>query len=531
MSYLYSKLSHMKPRLFIGSSKEGVDIALAIQQNLRHDAENTVWSQGVFDLSVTTLDSLLEILERSDLGVFVLSPDDIAQIRGKESLAARDNVIFELGLFIGKLSKIKCFMLIPDGDTDLHLPTDLVGMTPATYEANRSDENMEAATGPACQQIRKAIKKLGTSIQNSNAREGPPPNQQNEQIEDKLEMEKQKSEKTPANEETKEHESWIDSFFAKDYQKAIHLLEIDLSKVTTDEERLYAKKWIARMKARTDLNQGLQAIEALISEHPDDYELHLDLALAHKWKDRYPQAFAALERGLASSTNKSPLINLKAQFLRDIGEIDQAISFLHEALKNDPEYEGFYTTLADLHLEKDDKDDAVAVLKAGLSVSPNNEQMLSKLGNILDPNSGNDIVLFIYTKLTSLFPKNPTYLTLLGNSYLSKDLYGLALEAYQRANELAEEKQAWIIANIGNIFKNKGFNPLAIEYLKKALSLESESLYTHDRLAQAIKNHEEEQKKLDDIRKSAKKSFYSSPSNTETNPDATNDNGSENNDI
>ena len=91
-----------KNKIFIGSSVEGLKIAYAVQQNLRHTAETTVWDQGVFDLSSTTIESLIKVLDNSDFGIFVFSPDDIIKFRGNEALTVRDNVVFELGLFIDK---------------------------------------------------------------------------------------------------------------------------------------------------------------------------------------------------------------------------------------------------------------------------------------------------------------------------------------------------------------------------------------------------------------------------------------------
>jgi predicted nucleotide-binding protein len=152
----------MKPTLFIGSSTESLDVAYAIQENLEHVAEVTVWTQGIFDLSKYSLDSLSDALDGSDFGVFVFTPDDVSMIRGTKKASVRDNVIFELGLFIGRLGKERNFIVLPRGSEDeLHFPTDLMGLTPALYDADRQDANLRAALGPACSKLTKAISKLG----------------------------------------------------------------------------------------------------------------------------------------------------------------------------------------------------------------------------------------------------------------------------------------------------------------------------------------------------------------------------------
>jgi hypothetical protein len=151
----------LKPRVFIGSSAEQLDLAYAIQEGLEHDVEPTVWSQDVFVPSRTAMASLIDQLDDSDFGIFVLTPDDVTTIRDVQKQTVRDNVVFELGLFIGRLGSDRCFLIVPRGLDDLHLPTDLLGITPATYDAERQDGNLVAALGPACSRIRKSINRLG----------------------------------------------------------------------------------------------------------------------------------------------------------------------------------------------------------------------------------------------------------------------------------------------------------------------------------------------------------------------------------
>jgi predicted nucleotide-binding protein len=45
----------MKPKLFIGSSTEGKNVAEAIHAVLQREAECTVWTEGVFQLSESSL--------------------------------------------------------------------------------------------------------------------------------------------------------------------------------------------------------------------------------------------------------------------------------------------------------------------------------------------------------------------------------------------------------------------------------------------------------------------------------------------
>ncbi len=147
----------MKKKLFIGSSTESLSLAYAIQENLEHTAEITVWSQDIFKPSSYALDDLEDALDAFDFGIFIFSPEDMTTIRNEEKMTVRDNVLFEFGLFIGRLGRENCFFVMPRAEDDLHLPTDLLGLSPLTYDPKRTDSNLNAALGPACNKIRKEI--------------------------------------------------------------------------------------------------------------------------------------------------------------------------------------------------------------------------------------------------------------------------------------------------------------------------------------------------------------------------------------
>jgi hypothetical protein len=149
----------MKPKVFIASSVEGSDVAKSLQVNLEHTMEVTIWNQGVFDLSAYSLESLNSALDKNDFGIFVFSADDKSVIRDTEKTTVRDNVIFELGLFVGRLGLYSNFIVKPRS-VDLHIPSDLFGLTLADYDDQRSDGNLDAALGVSCTKIERQIKAL-----------------------------------------------------------------------------------------------------------------------------------------------------------------------------------------------------------------------------------------------------------------------------------------------------------------------------------------------------------------------------------
>ena len=149
-----------RPAVFIGSSTEGLDIAKAIRVHLDRACEVTLWIDGVFRPSEFTLESLLKVLDTFDFGVLVATGDDFVSGREGPSRCPRDNVVLEIGLFLGKLGRERTF-LVCDRTAELKLPSDLAGLTPVTFEPHKTG-NVQSTVGAACTQLVNAIRQIGT---------------------------------------------------------------------------------------------------------------------------------------------------------------------------------------------------------------------------------------------------------------------------------------------------------------------------------------------------------------------------------
>jgi hypothetical protein len=151
-----------RPRAFIGSSSEGLRIAQEMKRQLTDDLAIEIWNEGtVFGLGDATLEALERAVLSYDYGVFVFTPDDELHTRGEVKAVARDNVLFELGLFTGKLTRRRAFVVHPAGRA-VALPSDLAGITTAVYDHSNTD--LAAALGTACSSIRAAVQKTSAGL-------------------------------------------------------------------------------------------------------------------------------------------------------------------------------------------------------------------------------------------------------------------------------------------------------------------------------------------------------------------------------
>lgn len=147
-------------RVFIISSVESLPVARIVQNAFAHEKFlTTVWTDGVFKVANYTLQSLEDQIDTSDFAIAIAHADDVTECRGKDWPTPRDNVVFELGLFMGRLGKERAILMEPRDD-GVKLPSDLAGITTIPYRYVPGKDSA-AHMAAACNALRDHIYSLG----------------------------------------------------------------------------------------------------------------------------------------------------------------------------------------------------------------------------------------------------------------------------------------------------------------------------------------------------------------------------------
>ncbi len=156
-----------RPTVFIGSSSERIQTAEALKAGLVPYAEATVWNEaGAFEQNDSIFGGLLRAADQFDFAVFVFDADDKALIRHSRVQVVRDNVLFEFGLFTGRIGRGRTFRLSAKGAPKTHIPVDLAGIVHLTFSkpAKGGSAALRRALGPACGQLPPSSRSRGVEL-------------------------------------------------------------------------------------------------------------------------------------------------------------------------------------------------------------------------------------------------------------------------------------------------------------------------------------------------------------------------------
>lgn len=156
----YVKPIHHRIRIFIICSVESLPVARLIHNSLQHDPYDVIiWSEGVFKVTNYTLETLENEVDQADFAIAIAHGDDVLESRSAQWPVPRDNVIFELGLFMGRLGRARAILMEPR-EGRVRLPSDFAGLTTIHYKyLPGNDEASHIA--PAVNALRTHIQNLG----------------------------------------------------------------------------------------------------------------------------------------------------------------------------------------------------------------------------------------------------------------------------------------------------------------------------------------------------------------------------------
>jgi predicted nucleotide-binding protein len=147
------------PILFVGSSRESLPVVKELVGGwVSPPFVVRPWTGGVFSPSQFPIDDLTKQVVACDFAALVLGPDDQVLSRGITSHSPRDNVLFELGLFMGAIERARTLFIVPR-DEDIKIPTDILGLTPLRYDSRAP--SLADALAPACGEIAALIQRMG----------------------------------------------------------------------------------------------------------------------------------------------------------------------------------------------------------------------------------------------------------------------------------------------------------------------------------------------------------------------------------
>jgi hypothetical protein len=147
-------------KVFVGSSGSSLGVANLIANRLERSTSISVrvWDEGVFTMNRSILDRLVETVNEYDFAVMIWGADDVTSSKGASTASARDNVIFECGLFMGVLGKDRVF-IVRDCNANMKIPSDFAGIVLGDYDSERVQNDGESGIRDVCDKIKQEIQK------------------------------------------------------------------------------------------------------------------------------------------------------------------------------------------------------------------------------------------------------------------------------------------------------------------------------------------------------------------------------------
>jgi prolyl-tRNA editing enzyme YbaK/EbsC (Cys-tRNA(Pro) deacylase) len=132
-----------KLKVFVASSLEAKAEDKFVRGVLEENSVDVITWRDIFHVGEFSLDSLLNISQEIHGAIIISTPDDKVWYRGSELFAPRDNILFEMGLFIKALGAKQVALVFCKDEKGLtpKIPTDISGLNVIFFEREKKAMN------------------------------------------------------------------------------------------------------------------------------------------------------------------------------------------------------------------------------------------------------------------------------------------------------------------------------------------------------------------------------------------------------
>lgn len=266
---------------------------------------------------------------------------------------------------------------------------------------------------------------------------------------------------------------------SRQYDEAAKVLENVFSRDPQNPEARILEAEI--LLAKGDTKKAVERFEELDKTYKDVPFVNYQLACAYLQNNNPGQATVALTHAIAAKPDYLEAILLRSQLDLQSGNASLAVASMTNILKQRPHLRQAELILTEAYLSLRQFEDAAAVIKDHVRVSPDDADAYYQLGLVLREGKKLDEAKAAFAKVVELLPDNLKAINQLVDLDIARHDFNSAMLRVQR--ELQKQPQSPIACFMeGKIHAAQGRLDLAEASLNRALELDRNSLGTYQLL-------------------------------------------------
>ena len=255
-------------------------------------------------------------------------------------------------------------------------------------------------------------------------------------------------------------------YVTRTYSKNPGTIDLIISKLLLRKDQVNeAKEILTRLTGGTEGSEARYML-ALLAFQEEDYNISLNhLSLIDTESEEFEDA-----------------VYLQTRIFQKLGDLEEAINILQKHTATEVGRSPlFYALLSSLYQAKDDQLTAMRIMEDGISLYPENLQLLFEYALVLEKNHLTDEAVKVMEKVLELEPDHAEALNYIGYTWADKNIHlEKALEYILRADAL-KPNNGFIIDSLGWAYYRLGDLPKALQALERSLILipDDPNIYDH----------------------------------------------------